>query len=387
MKRTLPKAANGYPMALPVAILLSASLLVLQSASAQPCGNSAGPQDGSSFANLAFPGSTLGWSNPSYAQSNDGNYASSGATLGILTNIYSDYLEVTGFGFNIPTGATICEIDATVLRHANVTLGLGAQVSDQSVRIIKNGALAGSEMAKGGGWPTSDAAVTYGPSTALWGTTWLPSDINASNFGVAIATNLSTGLVSLNLSAQINEISITVYYSVTTLGLGIQQFSATRQVSGNQLSWTASSLAAGGQFILQRSADAKSWSSLASLDAVATATDTNYTYLDPAPFQGTNFYRLQLSETGGSGSWSSVVEVADPNSPSIQVYPNPASDHLTISSPVPLGFWRITDLQGKTLRGSVNSQAAGSWQIPLAGLPSGLYLVQADGYVYKFVKK
>lgn len=120
--------------------------------------------------------------------------------------------------------------------------------TENSLRIVKNGIISGDEKipGKGGGasLPTSDAYVSYGGSSDLWGLSWTINDINASDFGVVFsvvhsadvtnylkATNFNFGLSSPSTilgilveieqsrstsfgsrSASIDHIRITVYY-------------------------------------------------------------------------------------------------------------------------------------------------------------------------------
>lgn len=111
------------------------------------------------------------------------------------TNLGSNYLNTTNYGFSIPTGSTILGIQVDVEYYANVanTGGSGNRVTDQSVKILKGGTVGGTDMARARTaaflWPliANKVFVTYGGSSNLWGLTWAASDINATNFGCAFA--------------------------------------------------------------------------------------------------------------------------------------------------------------------------------------------------------
>ncbi len=138
-------------------------------------------------------------------------------------------LESTSFGFSIPLTATINGIVVEVEKHATAN----SMVQDNGVRIIKNGSTTGADHMTSANWPAADAWSTYGTPTDLWGTTWTPLDINASNFGVAIASISYTcnGNGGAMIS-YIDNIRITVYYtdistgisSVSSDGSGMQIF-------------------------------------------------------------------------------------------------------------------------------------------------------------------
>jgi len=103
---------------------------------------------------------------------------------------FTNYLLATNFGFTLPVNATIVGITAGISR-ANT--GGSIDVLDHSVKIILGGVVSGTEHAAGGSWPHGAAIQTYGSATDLWGlTNPTPTQINASNFGLAISADNNT---------------------------------------------------------------------------------------------------------------------------------------------------------------------------------------------------
>jgi hypothetical protein len=150
---------------------------------------------------------TIVWSNPTNAQEIDtGTYAA--ATM--LVAEVSHYLKATDFGFSIPSGATILGIQANI--YANDT---ATGVVDSSVKIVKGGVISGDEKADTiTSWPTATWKTTpWGGSTDLWGLSWTPTDINASNFGIAVSATPAGG----NSEARIYAFRITIFYSIPIL--------------------------------------------------------------------------------------------------------------------------------------------------------------------------
>ncbi len=87
---------------------------------------------------------------------------------------------------------------------------------DADVYLLKAGAPVGTDHAGNGAWTTSDATVTYGSSSDMWGTGWSLSDVNASNFGVRLAVrNPSTTATN---QALVDYVSVTVYYEPIPTG-------------------------------------------------------------------------------------------------------------------------------------------------------------------------
>jgi hypothetical protein len=126
------------------------------------------------------------WSSPSNALTQDDAYATASLGKGAV----SHYLKVTNFGFSIPSGAKIKGIVVEVDRYAES----GDKVDDNSIKLVKGGAISGDDKASASLWPSSDTDTyqSYGSSTDLWGLTWSPDDINSSGFGVAISAKKQT---------------------------------------------------------------------------------------------------------------------------------------------------------------------------------------------------
>ena len=151
---------------------------------------------------------TVSWVNPGNITANDDNYA----TFASNNPATSVYLKGTNFGFAIPAGATINGIKVEVERFEHDG---GYNVYDKSVKLVKGGAIVGSDKADLFEWPTVAAYKTYGGSSDLWGTTWLDTDINSSLFGVVLSAEQRSNGGSNN---RVDHIRITVYY--TTAGSG-----------------------------------------------------------------------------------------------------------------------------------------------------------------------
>jgi hypothetical protein len=122
---------------------------------------------------------------------------------------FSRYLTSYNYGFTIPTSATILGIKASVEGYC----ADDSAVSDSTIKIMKSQIPQGSNMAQQGYWLSSDNTHVYGGSSQLWGCTWLPSDINASSFGLYIKL---INLASFNTSVKVDAVSITITYSTPT---------------------------------------------------------------------------------------------------------------------------------------------------------------------------
>lgn len=144
---------------------------------------------------------TISITNVTNAAASDNLYA----TIVMLLSQVGHYIKATNFGFAIPTDATITGVTVEVEKSSTAL----AALEDNSIKLVKTGAITGNEKAVAGAWPTSDAYSTYGSSSDLWGLALTPADINASTFGVAVSAKASL----LAGTAQIDHIRITVDYT------------------------------------------------------------------------------------------------------------------------------------------------------------------------------
>lgn len=157
---------------------------------------------GTTATNDAWVG-TVDWTNPTNALVYDTSYASVTLTGGQVAKA----LKITGFGFNIPTGATIKGIQVDTFFQT----ALGDSSSGGwNWHLVKGGTVQTGSYAS-----TDHLPGTYGPDyytilggpTDLWNVAWTASDINSSGFGVSWQVRNDTG--STTFLANFFRIAIT----------------------------------------------------------------------------------------------------------------------------------------------------------------------------------
>lgn len=166
---------------------------------------SIGPNNPTAATNDTTVG-TEPWINPTFCFSSNNQYAYASFYDTIGTTYY---LFTTGYGFSIPDGATIDGIVVEVERAG--TAGGGNVVSLNILKLIKAGAVVGSDLGSGT-WTATDTYGTYGGASNLWGTTWSVAEINASTFGAALSATISAAAEEF-AEAYVDHIRITVYYT------------------------------------------------------------------------------------------------------------------------------------------------------------------------------
>ena len=121
---------------------------------------------------------TITWGNVSNAGATDSVYASS--TSGMVTQ--SHYLKFTNFGFSIPSGSTISELQIRFRRK-----GTASAIKDYRSRIVLAGVIGTVDYLDTNFWSTSEeTAITTG---LFEGSPYSAGDINNSGFGWAISVD------------------------------------------------------------------------------------------------------------------------------------------------------------------------------------------------------
>ena len=273
----------------------------------------AGPSSGSIFLNTTIAGSNKPWLNVSNAFASDNLYASFGNLTG-GTGSYTDYLSVTGFGFAIPSTAIINGIMVESERSDP-----NLRTSDFSIRIIKNNVIGTTDRSSGAAYPSTDSYQTYGNSSDLWGDTWTPTDINSSGFGVAIAAqrNVSGGTTA----GRVDHVRITVFYNFITLPLKLLDFSLQKIDNVVRLSWKTAEESNMDHFEIERSENARDFTSIGMVPNKNQVSQNNYSFDDNHPLKNISFYRLKMESIAGAINYSKIIPVQFGSGNSVILYP------------------------------------------------------------------
>jgi hypothetical protein len=154
---------------------------------------------------------TFPWSNVSNVCTDDVTYAS--CPIPFVSD--SNYLKVSGFGFNLPTTVFITGV-SVVIKHIHVNSNEKGYVRDKIVKLLIDGVPYGNNYAKTGSgdkWLTTAYTYnTYGSSSDLWGIALTPAMINSANFGVVLSVS---GVDFIVGQARVDSIFVTVAYTLT----------------------------------------------------------------------------------------------------------------------------------------------------------------------------
>ncbi len=151
----------------------------------------------------------------------------------------------------------------------------------------------------------------------------------------------------------------------------------------NHLRWATEAEQNSERFNVQRSKDGVTFETIGSVAAQGNSTTTTYyTFDDEHPFEGANYYRLELLETSGEANLSNtILLVIAPDNLGYSFYPNP-TDKLVYyqyeATKKEALRIEVLDVLGKQVSTKNVSSVVGMNRIPvdLSAYPNGTYMVR-----------
>ena len=156
-----------------------------------------------------------------------------------------------------------------------------------------------------------------------------------NGFGIAIAAARIDGHTG-QTDGRIDDVTITIFFDQpSTLPVSLINFSAKKNHSSINLTWTTDDEANMSHYELQRSADGRNFSTIVSVQSKNNFSRSSYTAVDNKPINGIGYYRLKMVETDGSANYSRIVTVQSATGNAITVYPTlwKKGSALNISNP------------------------------------------------------
>lgn len=241
---------------------------------------------------------TIDWNNTGNVSANGGGVAE---TNTMAKNEISYYIVSTNFGFSVPAGATITGIEVKINKAAQ-PVGDGG-MKDQNINIIKGGAIGSTNRKDNGTWGTTLAYTTYGTSTDMWGETWTPAEVNASDFGIALTVKKTGNGTKV---AEIDHITITVHY-IVALPVELIYFGSTVDGSITTLEWATASEVNNDYFELQESKDGFTFKTINLISGAGNSTSLIEYSIAIQTRTTQTYYRLKQNDYNGQYALSSVI--------------------------------------------------------------------------------
>lgn len=203
--------------------------------------------------------------------------------------------------------------------------------------------------------------------------------------GSTVAINPADANIVWNATASRWEVSFNVTgfsgffvtAGTTPLPLNLLHFSGKTIKGSNMLEWATANEKNTSHFDIEKSADGKSWSYFSTTTAAGQG-DHHYTAYDAQPHEGSNYYRLKMTDNDGDFSYSPVVLLHNDRNgiPALLLYPNPATRevNITISGVENAGTLVLYTVTGRKVKEQSLTQQ--STTLSLEGLPAGIYSIQ-----------
>jgi uncharacterized repeat protein (TIGR01451 family) len=137
--------------------------------------------------------------------------------------------------------------------------------------------------------------------------------------------NTSAIFFDYNLPVQTNTAS--TFIQAIVLPIKLTSFTAEKKGAKNKLAWIASSEIETTNFEVEKSSNARDFSSIGTLKANFSGL---YTFYDSAPIKDINYYRLKMFDKDGSYSYSYITSVNNAAPYIASVYPNPTHEIITL---------------------------------------------------------
>lgn len=170
-------------------------------------------------------------------------------------------------------------------------------------------------------------------------------------------------------------------YSQNPLPVSLVNFSARPSVNGNLISWTTTSETNNAGFEIERSADAKSFVSIAKVDGKGDSKSlNNYQFIDKSPLEG-SYYKLKQIDYDGTVTYSRQVFVRSEVS-YLKLFPNPTKGDFVVESTdsgSPVFIYNLSGQKVFERKGSTSNT------IPTDQLKNGLYVIQVGSQATKLV--
>ena len=267
------------------------------------------------------------------------------------------------------------------LLAANPGLPLGTMVSDlllanlAELRILKDPGGVGSS--------TDDMKGLLAETPALVTTGLRWSNIGG---GVDDVTNFSIGAATLvsNEFTNLGTGTFTLGWNYTALPINLLSFDAKLVGKQVHLDWVAQNEKEIKFYRVERSTDGRTFRPIGRVKAYNDKQKTQrYSFVDPAPENGLNYYRIRQIDAHGASRRSRMVEVKVAVSRRLEAFPNPTSkiDELQVLVPAGSGDKvevSVLDVQGNQLYNKVYEDFDNE---PVTfdnlQLPKGIYIIRA----------
>lgn len=287
----------------------------------------------------------------SVAANNASTYQWVGSTTGTIGGATSaSYVASTAEDFTVIVGNTGCTNGAGAVTSTSATvtesptLAITTQPTDGTV--VPNGNQNFTVIVTAGEnrsviWTLDGETLTDGVNTAAGTGVSIAAEVdNGSNsYSYTISlTSVAAADVSKSIMATITDACGTVASNTAALPVDLVSFTGNQVKDQIELAWETASELNNDYFVIERSVDGGDFVELGQVVGAGTTTEYSYyQYVDQAPLNGVNYYRLKQVDFDGQFEYSDiiVIEVKGIKASSISINPTASRNHITINMDTP----------------------------------------------------
>lgn len=255
--------------------------------------------------------------------------------------------------------------DATVniLENDKLSDGGPATPDNTTITLTTTGLPEGSTVSGNTVVVPGEGTWTYDPATG--DLTFSPAEGFRQN-----PTPLTYTLTE-NATGQSEDAKVNMNYQ--SLPVKLVRFTVGEREGAVKLDWATSEEVNFARFEVERSSDGHSFTAIATLTAKGTG--SRYSFTDAGIGQGSHYYRLRMVDSDGSVEYSPIVNSVIRNARvQVTVYPNPATDFVTVTGLNGNGTVSLLNLNGIRLKEVAVSGNAVS--VDLRETPAGIYFIR-----------
>ncbi|WBA43808.1 reprolysin-like metallopeptidase [Hymenobacter canadensis] len=193
-----------------------------------------------------------------------------------------------------------------------------------------------------------------------------------------------------NVFFDVSDANLTLSGPVAPLPVVLSSFTAEARANAAELTWTTASEQNNRGFAVEASTNSTDFRQIGWVAGRgSSAAPTTYRFADPRlPAYGSStvYYRLRQTDLDGTETFSPVRVLSAPTNlaATLQVWPNPAHDRLTVAGLTAGQPVQLLDLSGRVLLTATAPAGPLELQLP-AGLAPGVYLVRSGGQAQRLL--
>jgi hypothetical protein len=233
-----------------------------------------------------------------------------------------------------------------------------------------------------GGAPLANQPVTVSITSGQGTLSTLSGTTNNSGQLVDNLSTTSVGTMTVTSVAGYGGLSTAKNYTgISILPILISDFTGQAQNTESVLSWDITSVDNGKDIVILRSADGYNFDSIGvvTVDGQLSLLG-QHTFDDASPLAGKNYYRLELVNTDGTTSYSTIVAVTFGQAAvtnNITILGNPLTSELRLSGITgDKGIVVIYDAMGRIMQEASTQGVTGILSISCNNLPRGQYFAK-----------